>query len=129
MTQSGQICNFSVFALHNSYISTQSRSLSVNIPNCGAPTFLASSFNSNCDISLTWSIPQNRAIAPTSYNIYDANNNFIVSTSNLSYTFLNQNSEHTYSYIVKACHNQYEGPNGASTSSNMFNTFKYSVFI
>ena len=39
-----------------------------------------------------------------------------MSTSNLSYTFLNQNSGQTYSYIVKACHNQYEGPNGASTS-------------
>ena len=107
---------FEVIPLHKSQRSTQSKSLAVQIPPTGAPVNLTSSYDAACNIILNWAPPvNNSAITATSYDIYDASNTLIFSTSALTYTFLNQVAGQSYSYTVKSLYGAFIG--GSSSTS------------
>nr|WPF46683.1 MAG: hypothetical protein [Lake Baikal virophage 9] len=115
-TVAGGTYPFEIIPLHKSQVSTQTKSINVQIPSSGAPVNLTSSYDSSCNVILNWSQPSNAsAVTVTSYNIYNASNNLIVSTANLTYTFLNQVVGQSYSYTVKSVHDSYIG-SGASTT-------------
>jgi len=117
-TVPGGVYSFDITPLHFNDKSTQHKSISVQVPTCGAPVNLTSSYDLSCNIILNWSAPANNsAITATSYNIYDASNTLIVSTSALTYTFLNQVCGKVYSYTVKSVHISFEGGSASTTVS------------
>jgi len=118
LTVPGGVYSFDITPLHNNDISTQHKSINVQVPTCGAPVNLTSSYDKSCNIVLMWSSPANNsAITATSYNIYDASNTLIVSTSALSYTFNNQVCGQSYTYYVKSLHNSFIGGTASTTVS------------
>ena len=118
LTVPGGVYSFDITPLHNHDISTQHKSINVQVPTCGVPVNLTSSYDKSCNIILNWSAPANNsAITATSYNIYDASNTLIVSTSALTYTFLNQVCGKVYSYTVKSVHISVEGGSASTTVS------------
>ena len=109
---------FEIIPLHKSQRSTHSRSITVQVPTTGAPVNLTSSYDSSCNIILNWSVPANNsAITASSYNIYDASNTLIVSTSALTYTFSNQVAGQSYSYTVKSLYGSFIGGSSSTTIS------------
>jgi hypothetical protein len=116
LTRPGGVYPFQIIPLHGLNKSSQSKSINVQIPVAGAPVNLTSAFDASCNVILNWSAPSNNSsISTTSYNIYDASETLIVSTSALTYTFQNQISGQSYAYTVKSMHGSFEG-SGASTS-------------
>ena len=116
LTRPGGVYSFQIIPLHGLNKSSQSKSINVQIPVAGAPVNLTSAFDASCNVILNWSLPSNNSsISTTSYNIYDASETLIVSTSALTYTFQNQISGQSYAYTVKSMHGSFEG-SGASTS-------------
>jgi hypothetical protein len=80
--------SFEVIPLHKAQRSSQGKTINVQVPSTGAPVNLTSSYDKSCNIILNWSAPANNsAIVASSYNIYDASNTLIVSTTNLTYAF------------------------------------------
>ena len=103
--------------MHDSYVSTQKKSINVPVPTSGAPVNLTSAYDASCNIILNWALPANNsAITATSFNIYDASNTLIVNTTNLTYTFLNQVAGQSYSYTVKSLHGSYIGGSASTTT-------------
>ncbi len=114
-TTPGGLYSFEIIPVHKEFRSSQKKSINVQIPITGAPINLTSSYDASCNIILNWSVPTNNsAIVASSYNIYDASNTLIVSTTDLTYTFLNQIAGQ-YTYTVKSVYGTYIG-SGASTT-------------
>ena len=60
----------------------QTKSNNAQVPSTGSPLNLTSSYDASCNIILNWSTPtDNSAIIASSYNIYEASNVLIVSTT------------------------------------------------
>ena len=107
---------FEIIPLHKQFRSSQKKSINVQIPTTGAPVNLTSSYDASCNIVLNWSPPtNNNAIVVSSYNIHDASDVLIVSTTDLTYTFQNQIPGQSYTYTIKSLYGSYVG-SGASTT-------------
>ena len=117
-TVPGGVYSFDITPSHFNDKSTQHKSINVQVPTSGAPVNLTSSYDSSCNIVLNWSAPTNNsAIVASSYNIYDASNTLIVSTTLLTFTFLNQIVGQQYTYTVKSMYGTFEGSGSSTTVS------------
>ena len=115
-TEPGGTYPFEIIPLHRNQQSTQKKSINVQVPTTGAPVNLTSSYDASCTIVLNWSASANNsAIIASSYNIYDASDVLIVSTTDLTYTFQTQIAGQSYTYTVKSLYGSSVG-SGATTT-------------
>lgn len=115
-TAPGGLYSFEIVPVHKEFRSSQTKSINVQVPTTGAPVNLTSSYDASCNIVLNWSASANNsAIIASSYNIYDASDVLIVSTTDLTYTFQTQIAGQSYTYTVKSLYGSSVG-SGATTS-------------
>ena len=107
---------FEIIPVHRTHQSSQTKSINVQVPSTGAPFNLTSSYDASCNIILVWNAPvNNSAIVASSYNIYDASDALIVSTTDLTYTFQNQIAGQSYTYTVKSLYGSSIGSSSSTT--------------
>jgi predicted phage tail protein len=93
------------------------------------PSYLADAINdlsvgySDQSLTLSWTAPNSEGSAITQYNIYNANNNqLLTSTTSLSYQFLGLANGTTYSYYVTSVN-----ANGESEPSNTVSNYPSTI--
>lgn len=117
-TSPGGLYSFEIIPVHKEFRSSQKKSINVQVPISGAPVHLTSSYDASCNIVLSWQAPiNNSAITVSSYNIYDASDILVASTSDLTCTFLNQIAGQSYTYTVKSLYSSYVGSGATITTS------------